>query len=334
MTLIRPTRRGFIQAAGFGAASVALGAPGLGRAQSYPDRPINVTIPTGEGGGADRDSRVFASVWTKYLGADLEYGYYPGAAGQVGYEFYMQRDKDAYNLIFANLGPEVIMLELQDTGIVIGEDIVYIQQISSEPMAVFSSGRSPITSLQQLVDEGKKRPVTVAVSRLPHPGSIGMLALAEATGANFVLVPYGGGNPSAMAAITMETDCCVLPMANPIALIDQVNILGVFAGANPAPAESKGAPTVNGALGTSIPNFDSSRAWGIHKEAYDAFPDRVAHLKQIMNEAVNDPAYAEAVKGAGLPTTFIDVGGEDVAMATAAATKELAAKYKTLLSGA
>jgi hypothetical protein len=53
-----------------------------------------------------------------------------------------------------------------------------------------------------------------------------------------------------------------------------------------------------------------------------------------MDAAVNDPAYLDAVRAAGLPTVFIDAGGEDVAMATANAVKELARKYRDMLAGA
>jgi tripartite-type tricarboxylate transporter receptor subunit TctC len=330
--LLRTDRRRFLagSAALLGASALA----GRAFAQAYPDRNLTIVIPTAEGGGADRDARTFTGVWGGKINTGFEFGYYPGAAGQVGYKFYMEKEPDAYSLIFANLGPEVIMLETQDTGIEIGRDIVYIQQTSSEPMAIFVAANSPIQSLQQLVDEGKKRPVTVSTSRLPHPGSLGVLSLGEATGADLKLVPYGGGNPTAMAAITMEVDASVLPFANPIALGDQVRILGVFASKNVAPDMSGNAPTVNEALGTSIPNFDSSRAWGVHKAAYDAFPDRIAKLKETMQATLADPAYAEAVKATGLPTAFIDAGGEDVAMATAMATREVARKYRDLLAGA
>ena len=77
-------------------------------------------------------------------------------------------------------------------------------------------------SIEQLVEEGKKRTVTVATSRLPHPGTIGMLALAEATGADFNMIPFGGGNPTSMAAITGETDAAVLTAGVAISLGDQV----------------------------------------------------------------------------------------------------------------
>src|SRR3546814_2351261 len=103
------------------------------------------------------------------------------------------------------MGPEVIMQALQKPSVKLGEDFVYINQISSEVMSLFVAANSPIQSIEQLVDEGKKRTVNISVSRLPHPASIGVLALGEATGADFQLVPYGGGNPSAMAADRKST---------------------------------------------------------------------------------------------------------------------------------
>ncbi len=245
------TRRSFLGTAAVGAASLAFARPGW--AADFPSRNVQITIPTGEGGGADRDSRIFTKIWQKYLDTNFEFEFYPGAAGQVGYEFYMNKEPSPYNLLFANMGPEVIMLTLQDPKIQVGRDITYIKQTLSEPMAVWVGPNSPIKDIQQLVDEGKKRPVTVSVSRLPHPASIGMLALGEATGASFNLVPYGGGNPSAMAAITGEVDCCALPITNAIRLDDQARILGVFADKNPAGEAADNAPTVNSVFGTKIP---------------------------------------------------------------------------------
>ena len=329
----RLPRRRFLTTAAAGGAAVALGGGRGVAAQEFPAQNINITIPTGEGGGADRDSRTFVQVWREYLKTNFEFGYYPGAAGQVGYEFYMRQEPNAYNLLFSNIGPEVIMLTLQSVGIDVGEDLVYIKKTSTEPMSVWVGPNSPFESLEQLVDEAKNRTVTVSVSRLPHPASIGMLALAEATGASFNLVPFGGGNPSAMAAITGEVDCCALPLANPIALADQAIILGIFADKNPVPDESGNAPTVNEVFATDLPPLTSSRAWGIHKAAIDKYPERIETLKSTMQQTLDDPAYAEAVKKTGIPTAFIDAGDQEAAMAEAASTRELAERYKKLLTG-
>ena len=52
-------------------------------AQAYPERNIEVVVPTAEGGGADRNFRAFTSIWQKYLNTNFEPSYYPGASGRV-----------------------------------------------------------------------------------------------------------------------------------------------------------------------------------------------------------------------------------------------------------
>lgn len=300
---------------------------------AYPERNIEIVIPTAEGGGADRDIRIFTSVWRKHLDTNFEYSFFPGAAGQVGYEVYCgKREPDCYSLLFANMGPEIIMQVLQKPSVKLGQDFVYINQISSEVMSLFVGANSPFKSIEQLVDEGKKRTVNIAVSRLPHPASIGCLALAEQTGAKFQLIPYGGGNPSAMAAVTGEVDACALPLANPIGLGDQVRILTTF-GRNPAPAETGNAPAVNDVFGTKLPELTSARGFGLHTKAIEQYPDRVEALKSSMAKVKDDPAYPEAVEKAGLPVAFIDFGDQEMAMTTAEETLELAARYEALLTG-
>ena len=66
-------------------------------------------------GGADRLARSFDDGWSKLLnGRKFEYEFHAGAAGQVGYElFASRRDADGYNLLFGNMGPEMIMYALR-----------------------------------------------------------------------------------------------------------------------------------------------------------------------------------------------------------------------------
>ena len=68
------------------AAALALGKFSFAAAQAFPSRNMRVVIPTGQGGGADRLARVFDDFWGPLLKAKFEYGFFPGAAGQVGYE--------------------------------------------------------------------------------------------------------------------------------------------------------------------------------------------------------------------------------------------------------
>ena len=327
------TRRRFVAGTAAGASALSFGLAGSAFGQDFPSGNIDITIPTGEGGGADRDARSITQIWRKYLNTNFEFGYYPGAGGQVGYEFFMQKEPNAHNLLFSNIGPEVIMLTLQDVGIEIGPELVYFKQTSTEPMSVWVGANSKFQSLEQLVEEGKTRAITVSVSRLPHPASIGMLALGEATGAQFTLVPFGGGNPSAMAAITGEVDCCALPLANPITFGEQARILGIFADTNPVPEQTPGAKLVNEAMGTSIPPLTSSRAFAIHTAAIEQYPERVEILSNTLQQTLTDPEYVSAVEATGVPRAFIQPGDREAAMREAEVTRELAVRYRELLTG-
>ena len=104
-------RRLFLKGAGAaaGAGALSMTPIQMAFAAAFPERNIQIFVPTRAGGGADRNMRAFTSVWKNYLKTNFEAGFYPGAAGRVGYETYMGKAKaDCYNLIFGNMGPEVL----------------------------------------------------------------------------------------------------------------------------------------------------------------------------------------------------------------------------------
>lgn len=325
------SRRTFVRSAA-GAAIIGMTQAPLLHAASYPERALNFTVPTQAGGGADRDLRNFNKVWGKYIKADFSYDFFPGAAGRVGYEVYLgKRDPDCYNLLFGNIGPEIIMYVLQQPKYKYPGDYVYISQISTEPMAMFVRTESPFRTIEDMVAEGKKRTLNLAVTRLPHPASIGALALAEATGAKFNLVPFGGGAPAIRALLAGEVDGSPIPLGAVAQVGSGGRVLCVFDERNPIVGDT--APPVNKAFGTKIPPLTSSRAFAVHDSAVQKYPDRIAILKSSMKKVFDDPEYPESVKASGLPTAFINYGDQEAATASAAGILELAARYKPLLTG-
>lgn len=72
MTITLDRRHVLMAGAGALAASFARPARAAGE---FPDKPIQVLIPTGEGGGVDQAARAFNRIWSKYLGANFEYSY-------------------------------------------------------------------------------------------------------------------------------------------------------------------------------------------------------------------------------------------------------------------
>ena len=239
-------------------------APFLGKAgaQAYPSRNIRVVIPTAQGGGADRLARTFDDFWGAQLKTKFEYSFHPGAAGQAGYELFLhKREHDGYNLLFGNMGPEMIMYALQKPAYKFPGDYQYFCRLDVDDSVLFVRQKSPFKRIEDLVAEAKKRTVNVAVSRLPHPASIGLLALGNSVKARFNLVPYGGGNPTQVAVLNGEADCGALPIAGVASLGDQMRTLGIFNDDAKKMAKYSGnAPSVNAVFGTKLPALYSSRA--------------------------------------------------------------------------
>ena len=329
------SRRNFLKgtAAAIGLGSVSAFPFSNAFAADFPAHDLDVVVPTRAGGGADRALRAYAGVWKKYIKADIKPSFYPGAGGQVGYQIYLgKKTPDCHNLLFGNMGPETIMYVLQKPEYKFPGDYVYFARVDVEPCAIWVRADSPFKSIENLVEESKKRVINMSVSRMPHPASIGALALAEATGAKFNLIPYGGGNPTVVAVMTGEVEASSFPMAGPVSMKEQVRILGLFSHKNPIPERSNKAPAVNDVFGTKIPDLPSSRAFGLHTKAIEKYPERFEILKESIKKVFPDPEYKAAWEKTGRPWEFISYADQAVCMEYAQNMIDLANRFHALLS--
>lgn len=324
-----------ILAAGAGAlaAPALLGLSQAVAADGFPSKTMQVLIPTGEGGGVDQAARAFNRIWSKYLGANFEYSYFPGASGQVGYEVFVgKREPDAYNILFGNIGPEMIMYATQKVKYKYPEDFTYIGSMDVDDSVIWVPGNSPFKTIGDMVEQGKKREITLSTSRLPHPSTIGALALAEATGMKVRMIPYGGGGPARSAALTGEVDGCATFLSSSLGLGDQARFLAVFNDRNRAPELTNNAPAVNQALGTKIPPLSGQRAIAIHTKAVETYPDRVKKLTDTFQQVFADPDYKVVAEKAGTPWEFIQFGDAASCHKSAAEFIELAERFRPLLT--
>lgn len=332
MTKTLMTRRTLLST-GAAASALTLASPAILRAAAFPERNLSVYIPTREGGGADRNFRAFTSVWKEKLGAEFEPGFYPGASGRVGYEIYMGKaEPDAYNLIFGNMGPEVLNWAVQPPSFDVN-DYFYFGRVDTDPGCLFVGAESPLQSMDQIIEEGKKRTLTVGTSRMAHPASIGLLALGEETGASFNLIPLSGGKNTVAGAVTGEVDFSVLTSGSVISAGDSVKTLLVF-GENRVGAALNDAPNINDAFDMQLPEMLSSRAFGIHKAAADNHPDRFETLVSTFNATFEDPALLESYVAARGTPEYLNQGGIEECAQFVKDMLELGERFKPLLTGA
>lgn len=331
----RTSRRRFLQG-GLATAAAAGMLPALGRTawgQSFPSRNMDVVIPTREGGGADRLYRSFTSIWSRYLNTEFEVGFFPGASGRAGYETYVnQRERDPHNLLFGNMGPELAVMVVQETPFGFPDDIQYFSRLDVDPSVLFVAADSPFQTIDDVIEEGKKRPLSTATSRLPHPASIGALLLGEETGAQFNLVPYSGGRNTIAAVVTGEADIGVLP-AGGTAGSDAMRILLMMNDENPIPDLTNDAPLMNDHFGMNAPPLVSARAFAIHTETIENNPEAFEILERTSREAFEDPEMEEAFRQAGQPVELVKYGNREECAQLAESMLELAERFKPLLTG-
>ena len=302
-------------------------------AAGYPERNIDIIVPTAEGGGADRNMRSFNLVWKKYLDTNFEPGFYPGASGRVGYEVYMGKyQPDCYSLIFGNMGPEVLNWVVKAPTFNI-DDYIYWGRVDVDPGCLFVGAESKFKTLDDIIAEGKKRKLNVGTSRLAHPASIGMLALAEHTGIEVTLIPLAGGKKTVAGAVTGEVDFSVLTSGSVAAAGDAVKTLLIFGDENALGEALDNAPTMNAVYGTNLPPMLSSRAYGIHKAAVDKYPDRFEILQSSFKKVFDDPDYKASVEKAKGHWEYVQYGGVEECGKFKQAMLELGAKYKDYLTG-
>jgi len=324
-------RRDFLKlsAAGVAAASI----PSLGFGAEFPERTIQVYVPTAAGGGADRNFRSFASVWKDHLPGEFEPAFFPGAAGRVGYETYMGKaSDDCHDLIFGNMGPEVLNWVVKEPTFSI-DDYFYFLMVDADPGCVYVSDESPMKTLDDVIAEGKKRTLTIGTSRLAHPASLGMLVLANKTGMKVNLIPLSGGKNTRNGVLTGEVDLGVLPVTTVMGR-KGLKVVGLFDETNVVPDRVPDPVLINTAHNLGIPPLAAgARAFGIKKAAADSHPDRFEQLMTTGMKVFEDPAYETAVNEAKGSWEMITPGGPDECKNYVESITAVGEEYRDLLTG-
>ncbi|MAQ07629.1 MAG: hypothetical protein CMN50_08045 [SAR116 cluster bacterium] len=307
--------------------------PSFAFGSNFPSRKMQAYIPTRAGGGADRNFRAFSGVWSKHLGIKFEPKFYPGASGRVGYETYMKKaSDDCHDLIFGNMGPEVLNWVVKKPTFDLSA-YKYFIQVDADPGSIFISTKSKMKTVEDVIKEGKKRTLTVATSRLAHPASLGILVLAQKTGMKINLIPLSGGKNTRNGVLTGETDLGVLPSTT-VMKRKGLNVIGLFDEKNVLKEKMPNAILVNTEYKLGLPPLPAgARAFGIKTSAIEKHPDRYEKLISSAKKVFSDEAYKKAVVKSKAPLEFINEGYEKECKAYVENITKVGQEYRSLLSG-
>jgi tripartite-type tricarboxylate transporter receptor subunit TctC len=245
---------------------------------------------------------------------------------------------DCYTLLFGNMGPEVLNWVVKPPqGFRFPGDYVYFNRVDVDPSCIFvDAKKSPFKTIDDIVAEGKKRTLNVAVSRIAHPASLGALALARHTGAKFNLVPLSGGRNTYAGVSSGEMDLGALPLSGVAARHKTFRATVIF----DDETYSKGlmenlynAPLANKHFGMKLPPLLSARAFAIKTEAIEKYPDRFKILQETGKQASEDPALKAAIEKTKAPTELLRFGNVEQCEKYAGEIMGIGEEYKELLQG-
>ena len=146
-------------------------------------------------------------------------------------------------------------------------------------------------------------------------------------GADFNMIPYGGGNPTSMAVITGETDAAVLTAGVAISLGDQVRVLGTFRSVEAFNAQMGNAPLINDVFGTTIPELELANGFAMHTEVWETMPEVRERLVNSIRASFDNPELRANFAAANYPFEGVEYGDEVVCQKIVADTIELARRF-------
>lgn len=142
---------------GAAVASLCLLGPGTATAQAFPGRPVTIVVPYQAGGSLDAIARAVANKLTKTWGQPVVIENRPGANGMIATQSVIKAAPDGHTILYHITGIIQNPLLYKSVSYDPLVDIAPVIQIGGQAMGLAVPGKSPIGSLDQLVQDGKSK---------------------------------------------------------------------------------------------------------------------------------------------------------------------------------
>lgn len=167
-------------------------------ADQFPLRQITVVVPFAAGGPIDTTTRIIADKMRESLGQSVIVENLGGAAGGLAAARVAKAAPDGYTLITGIWGTHVANGAIYKLSYDVQADFTPVALLSSNPLLIVSSKKTPANNLRELVEWLKANPdkATQGTSGVGSVGHIGGVFFQKMTSAKFQFVPYRGLAPA------------------------------------------------------------------------------------------------------------------------------------------
>jgi tripartite-type tricarboxylate transporter receptor subunit TctC len=187
-------RRALLTATG----GMLLAAPGLGRAQAWPQRAVRIIVPFPPGGPNDIIARLYQPELQRILGQTVVIENKAGAGGLVGTDAAVKSPPDGYTFVITNGGSLVISPHVTTVSYKVPEEVGLVSIVCRVPEALVASPKLGVKTFPELLALARREPDKLNIGTA---GAAGISHLAAElfkaqTRTDIVVVPYRGAAPA------------------------------------------------------------------------------------------------------------------------------------------
>jgi tripartite-type tricarboxylate transporter receptor subunit TctC len=273
---------------------------------SWPTRSITMIVPFPPGGLADLVARPVAEAMSRELGQPVVIENKAGAGGGIGMSLAAKSKPDGYTMVMALSSLTV----LPEADVVLGRtpmfglnDLRPVARYTADPTVLAVRAESPWKSVQEFVDDAKKRPGAINYGSSGNYGTmhVPMEILAQVSGSKLTHIPFTGAGPAVVALLGGQIDAVSTGPATVLQHVKagKLRVLGHWG---------------NGKL-ASMPEVTSLKDAGFNAEYAQwsglfipsATPEPVAQrIRAAARAAAQDAKVREVILSAGSPVQFQD----------------------------
>ena len=273
---------------------------------AWPARAITMIVPFPPGGLADLVARPVAEALSRELGQPVVIENRAGAGGGIGMGAAAKAKPDGYTVLLALSSLTVI----PEADVVLGRaamfalpDLRPIARFTADPTVLAVRADSPWQTVQQLVDDAKKRPGVINYGSSGSYGTmhVPMEILSQSAGIKMTHVPFTGAGPAVVALLGGQIDAV---SSGPATVLQQVKAgkLRVLAHWGNSPLAA-----LPDAISLKDAGYNAEYAqWSglfIPKDTPEPIAQR---LRAAARVAAQDSKVREVILNAGSPVLYMD----------------------------
>jgi putative tricarboxylic transport membrane protein len=291
----------------------------------YPQRPVQLIVPWGAGGGTDATARIIAALLEKELKQPINVVNRTGGSGVVGHQAIASAQADGYTLGLITV--EITMMHHVGLTPLKHTDFTPIGLVNADPAGVTVRVDSPYKSVKDLLQAIKANPGKMKASGTGQGGiwHLAIAGLLKDQGIDPNALPWVPSNGAApglqdMVAGGVDVVPCSIPEARAMIDAGKVRALAIMDG-NP-PALYPTLPTLKQELGT---NWQIA-AWRVIAAPKGIPADAQRTLVTALKKVYDSQEYKDFMASRGFGIVWADPAGTAKFMAASDANLGAALK--------